>query len=74
MKLPIVLFFSLVLLNLLSLYFLIGLFGGEGLREFTVKIYYEEGHTRVIVYLFYITVLFNLYALFYVGVRRFFKD
>lgn len=73
MKLPIILSILLVLLNLLSLYFLLGLFGGEGIREFTTKVYYQNGHARFTVYLFYITTLLNLYCLFYIAVRRLFK-
>jgi len=74
MKLPAVLFILLTLLNFLSLYFVLGLFGGEGIKEFTAKVYNQNGHARFTVCLFYITTLLNLYCLFYIAVRRLFKE
>ena len=69
MKLPAVLYAFLVLLNLLSLGFIIGVFMTDGINRYTASTL-----DRFTAYLFYITVLSNLYGLFYIAVKNKFHD
>lgn len=73
MKLPIILFILLVCFNLLSLYLIIGLFSWNGAEETAIDTH-GSGHPRFMAYLLYITVLLNLYSLFYIAVRKRFDD
>lgn len=69
MKLPTVLYAIIVFLNLLSLGFIIGLFILVGINDFPI-----DTLDRFTGYLLYVTVLFNLYGLFYIAVRNRFDE
>lgn len=72
MKLPTVLYILLAFFNLLCLYFIIGLLGWG-----SMEIFFMDGHrtqaARFMAYLFYVTVLLNLYALCYIAIRKIFE-
>lgn len=69
MKLPTVLYVLLVFFNLLSLGFITPLFIFDGIHDAMIIV-----HTRFTFYLLYITVLLNLYGLFYIALNNRFND
>lgn len=69
MKLLTVLYVLLVFFNLLSLGFITALFIFDGIYDAMILV-----HARFTFYLLYITVLLNLYGLFYIAVNNRFKD
>lgn len=73
MKLPLVLYILLVFFNLLCLYFIIGVLTWNGIENSFLN-REETESARFIAYLFYITMLLNLYGLFYIAIRKIFED
>lgn len=69
MKLPTVLYVLLVFFNLFSLVFIVALFIFEGSADTMLNI-----HARFTFYLLYITMLLNLYGLFYIAVKNRFNN
>lgn len=69
MKLPTVLLVLLVFFNLLSLGFIMALFIFDGIYGAMISV-----HARFTFYLVYITVLLNLYGLFYIAVKNRFNE
>lgn len=61
MKLKIIFYFTLVLLNLVSLYFVIALFSYDEMAGYLIDGVKQVDSPRELAYLFFITSLSNLY-------------
>lgn len=74
MKLQTVLYFLLILINLISLYFIITLFGYDGARDYLESEVNLTISFRTFKYILYITSLINLYFLFFLEISKKFRD
>lgn len=74
MKLRIIFYLLLVLCNLVSLYFIIDLFGYDEIVGYTIDGGKKIGSPRELAYLFFITSLSNLYFVVLVLMDSLFKD
>lgn len=74
MKLRSILFTLLILINVISLYFILGLFFYDGIEDLNYNVQNLRNTSRTSGYVLYITTLSNLYFFFFLIIRRKFKD
>lgn len=74
MKIPSILSLSLVLTNLISLYFILGFLLGVPTADYCQIVKSAYISYRLQIYMLYITWLFNLYFIFYLLIREKFKE
>lgn len=72
MKLPLLLYILLVIFNFLSLCLLLDLFSCGAIKDCLLG-GQGRGYARFMAYWLYVTILLNLYGLFYIAIRKAFE-
>lgn len=63
----------LLFINLVSLYFIVTLFGYNEIRNYDMALAIGTNHIREVAYLFFFTTVFNLYFLSFVILEQLYK-